>query len=176
MQASTGEVVWETSLDGKQTWESYVPSERYRFQYSRTFNKGIYYVRAKMTNRYSGLENYTETIRVIAYDKPVIDVEGPTLLFAGATAKFKASAFLEKSVMNPETHRTDIVRTPFENAVVEWSLDGGKTWTHQGLTLEIESTEPKRYAVWARVREDIAPEDDRNAWTTVKRSLEFKEV
>lgn len=176
MQASTGEVVWETSLDGMQTWEPYIPSERYRFQYSRTFEKGIYYVRAKMKNRYSDIENYTETIRVVAYDKPVIDVEGPTLLFAGATAEFRASTFLEHSVINPETRRTDKVRTPFENVVIEWSLDGGKTWTHEGTTLAIESTEPKRYAVWARVREDIAPAEDRNAWTTVKKSLEFKEV
>src|SRR5690606_9196254 len=73
-QRALGDVIWETSSDQGGTWESYVPDPRYKLSRTQTFEKGTYWVRARMKNRNSGAESSTEIVEVIAYDKPELDV------------------------------------------------------------------------------------------------------
>lgn len=176
MQASTGKVIWETSTDDGATWEEFVPEERYKLQYVRTFETGKYLVRARMFNRYSGIESYTETVEVVAYDQPVLELNGPQILFAGSDATISADAFLESA--ERVDGRKVKVRTPIstDGLVIEWSYDQGKTYTDVGPEVTVTGTEAKRVSIWARVRTEMAPESDRYAYTITKKSIEFKPV
>ena len=69
-------MVWDVSSDGGATWESTTPEERYKYQLVKVFQKGRYKVRAKVINRNSSAEAYTEVVDVIAYDKPKLEVKG----------------------------------------------------------------------------------------------------
>lgn len=176
MQSSTGAVVWETSTDEGETWEEFVPEERYKLQYVRTFDKGTYWIRARMQNKYSGIVSYTETVEVIAYDQPVIDINGPTMLFVGSEATLTATAFHESA--ERVDGRMVKVRTPIstDGLVIEWSEDQGKTYTTTGTEFTVSGDEAARSTIWARVRSEMAPESDRKAFMTTKKSVEFKPI
>lgn len=176
MQASTGKIVWETSLDNGSTWEEFVPEERYKLQYVRTFETGKYLVRARMYNKYSGIESQTETVEIIAYDQPVLELNGPSLLFEGSEAKITASAFLESA--ERVDGRMVKVRTPIstDGLIIDWSYDMGKTYTDVGPEVTIQGDSAKRVSVWARVRSEMAPANDQYAYSITKGGVEFKPV
>jgi hypothetical protein len=91
---AVGDIVWETSDDEGQSWSEFVPEERYKYQLVKVFDKGEYQVRANVINRNSGREAYTETVSVIAYEKPQITVEGPQTLFIGSEGTYTAKVSL----------------------------------------------------------------------------------
>lgn len=161
---ATGQVVWETTKDDGKTWEQFIPEERYKYQLVKTFDKGEYQVRAKVVNVNSGAEKYTEAVSVVAYDKPDIAVVGPTTLFVGSEGKYTASLALNDEPI------TD------GNAVVEWSTDGGKTYSHKGNSITLSSDEETRYRLWARVRSANAPADDDYAYDVAKTAVDFRAV
>ena len=130
----------------------------------KTFDKGEYQVRAKVVNVNSGAEKYTEAVSVVAYDKPDIAVVGPTTLFVGSEGKYTASLALNDEPI------TD------GNAVVEWSTDGGKTYSHKGNSITLSSDEETRYRLWARVRSANAPADDDYAYDVAKTAVDFRAV
>lgn len=161
---ATGQVIWETSKDNGATWESFTPEDRYKYQLVKTFEKGEYQVRAKVINVNSGAEQYTELVNVIAYDKPQISVAGPTTLFVGSEGKYTANLTL-----NDET-------VPADNSVVEWSTDGGKTYTQTGSSINLTSVDETRFRLWARVRSTAAPADDGYAYEVAKTAVDFRSV
>lgn len=161
---ATGDIIWEVSSNGGQTWDKYVPEERYKYQLIRTFEKGTYQVRAKIVNRNSGAAAYTESVEVIAYDKPKIAVTGPVTLFVGSEATYSATATLAGESI------------PADQLVVEWSTDAGATYTHTGPTIKLSSESEGRVRLWARVRSTLAPGDDRYAYDVYKGSVEFRAV
>ncbi|PRM91087.1 hypothetical protein CJ672_11210, partial [Arcobacter cryaerophilus gv. occultus] len=63
-----------------------------------------------------------------------------------------------------------------ENAVVEWSTDGGKSWDQQGPTLTLDSDKDTRLKLWARVRSGDAPANDDYAYRVAKTAVEFRVV
>ncbi|QSV17506.1 Ig-like domain-containing protein [Photobacterium ganghwense] len=158
---AAGTVVWEVSSDGGNRWETYEPADRYKMQYRRVFERGSYLVRAKIVNANSGIEQYTNTVNVVAYNGYELDVEGPRSLFATATGKFTAVAKLDGVAVEPSEVK------------IEWSHDGGKTYTYSGPTHSITSNELGRLKLWARVRDINAPDDDRGAWQEWRSSVEF---
>lgn len=161
---ATGQVIWETSKDKGATWESFTPEDRYKYQLVKTFEKGEYQVRAKVINVNSGAEQYTELVNVIAYDKPQISVAGPTTLFVGSEGNYTANLTL-----NDET-------VPTDNSVVEWSTDGGKTYTQTGSSINLTSVDETRFRLWARVRSTAAPADDGYAYEVAKTAVDFRSV
>ncbi|HDZ9205295.1 TPA: DUF4165 domain-containing protein [Vibrio cholerae] len=161
---ATGKIIWETSSDNGKTWEQFTPEDRYKYQLVRTFEKGEYKVRAKVFNINSGAEQYTEVVSVIAYDKPKISVAGPTTLFIGSEGRYIANLTL-----NDEDIKDN-------DAIVEWSTDGGKTYSLTGKSITLSSDDVTRYRLWSRVRSISAPPDDSYAYETSKTSVEFVAV
>ncbi|OZT37341.1 hypothetical protein CH228_28240, partial [Salmonella enterica subsp. enterica serovar Heidelberg] len=113
---ATGQVVWETSKDDGKTWEQFIPEDRYKYQLVKTFDNGEYEVRAKLVNVNSGAEKYTDAVSVDAHDKPDIQAIGPTPALVGSEGKYTANLTLNDDSFSGG------------NAVVDWSLDGGKTY------------------------------------------------
>merc|ERR1711965_800965 len=58
MARAAGDVSWEVSTDGGQAWEL-IPNAKGR-RLSRRFDAGDYFVRARITNRWSGVATSTE--------------------------------------------------------------------------------------------------------------------
>lgn len=172
MQSATGDIVWELSKDGGNTWEEYIPDERYKFIYNNEFETGIYHLRANITNRHSGASKYTEVIEIIAYDKPELRIEGPTIRFVGDKVVLTATPGYE-SISNGEK-----VFTPIElgDTVIEWSTDNGRTYDQEGDSITLFSDSQQRIMVAARVRTTHAPEEDRYAFNVTKTSVEFKPI
>ncbi|MCE9936810.1 hypothetical protein, partial [Aeromonas salmonicida] len=117
-----------------------------------------------MINRNSSAEAYTEVVDVIAYDKPKLEVEGPQTLFVGSEGTFSTRLTVKDEQISDE------------NAVVEWSTDGGKAWDKQGPTLTLSSDKDTRIKLWARVRSGDAPANDEYAYRVAKTAVEFRVV
>ena len=161
--AATGDVIWEISADDGATWESHRSTDRNRFRWYRTYDKGEYLVRAKLLNVNSGAESYTETIEVIAYDTPKVEIEGARTLFVGTEATYTVK------VTGPDGE-------PMENPVIKWTQDRGETFFHEGDTLTLTSEEAKRFSMEAWVRDATAPDDDRYAYTRERVYADFRVV
>lgn len=172
MMSSTGDIVWERSTDGGATWEQHVPDERYKFIYNETFDTGTYHLRALVTNKNSGVQSYTEQIEVIAYDKPELQIAGPSIRFVGDEVTLTAKVGYE-SMVDGERVFTPINQ---DETVIEWSTDGGRNYEQTGPTLTLSSDTQKRIMIAARVRTTHAPEEDRYAYNVKKTSIEFKPI
>lgn len=157
---AVGAVSWEVSADSGASWEAVVSQERSLMRFIKTFEKGEYQVRARVTNLNSGAEKYTEAASITAYDKPKIAITGPTAVFVGGEGRYAASVTL------------DDVPVSADDAVIEWSTDGGQTFGHTGADLRLSSDEVTRYRLWARVRSTSAPADDAYAYQVAKTSVD----
>lgn len=157
-----GEVYWDVSNDNGQTWER--TESNIRPVMSRTFDKGSYLIKATSKNRYSG-ETYTsETIELIAYDKPKTVLEGPKVVLVGDTAVIEA-----KSYLNGE--EVDVA-----NYLYLWSTDKGQTFTEGTHTFELSEASPASRRLMVNVRAKEAPLDDKMADAVARTSVAFKAV
>lgn len=159
--AATGDVVWEVSSDDGATWESQLATDRNRFRFYKTYEKGEYLVRAKVLNVNSKAESYTETIQVVAYNTPEVKIEGARTLFVGTEATYTAK------VTGPDGK-------PMENAVIKWTQDRGETFFHEGDTLTLSSDEAKRFSMEVWVRDETAPDGERYSYTRKRVSADFR--
>lgn len=155
---AVGDVSWEVSSDDGATWESST-NERQKFSFVKQFDIGKYKVRAKVTNRNSGLEKYTEELDIIAYRMPTIEVTGPQVVFVGEEATFKAEANIEDG-------------TP-DDVVVEWSTDGGETYDESGKTFTLRQEEAGSIKLWVRARSINAEASDLDAHKIHKRRIQW---
>ncbi|MDY6928136.1 MAG: Ig-like domain-containing protein, partial [Pseudomonadota bacterium] len=162
-RAATGDVVWEVSADGGKSWESETRTDRNRMRWYNTFQKGEYLVRAKIINSNSGIESYTETVEVIAYDQVTVEVEGAETMFVGTSETYNVKA------VGPNGE-------PMEDAVIKWTEDRGKSFFHVGDSYTVSSDEPKRFRFEAWVRDASAPDDDRYAYTRARVSASFQPI
>lgn len=161
--AATGDVIWEVSNDGGASWEATRVTDRNRFRWYKTYDKGEYLVRAKVFNVHSKAESYTETIEIIAYDTPEVEVVGAKTLFAGSEANYLVKV-------------TNANGEPMENAVVKWTEDRGDTFFHEGNELTLTSESEKRFSMEAWVRDEDAPDEDRYAYTRKRVYADFRRV
>ncbi|MDU7586852.1 MAG: hypothetical protein E7K47_05575, partial [Acidovorax sp.] len=160
----TGDVTWEVSVDGGVTWEVNPVAQRYKYQLARVYELGVYKVRAKITNAHSGVTGYTEAVEVVAYDKPKAQIVGARAHFVGAEAKLQAQLKSGNKALNPDDY------------IVEWSLDGGASFTVAGPELVLQRDEPKHLTLVLRAKPKEAPEKDSSAYHMVRSSLDFLPV
>lgn len=161
---SVGDVYWEVSNDDGQTWTEHATDERRKYSFVESFDVGKYLVRAKVVNANSGLDKYTENVEIVSYESLDVDVPGPDTLLVGSSSDYSAT------IKNGET----VFDT--SKAVIEWSEDGGKTYTTVAPKISLTRTEPQRVKLIARVRSINAPVDDAYAYSQAKKTVEFKAV
>ena len=157
MARAAGDVSWEVSTDGGQAWEL-IPNAKGR-RLSRRFDAGDYFVRARITNRWSGVATSTEYVAVHAYPALDIEVDGPSRVFAGESVTLKPSM--------KDGAATDVQ--------VRWSLDRGKSWI-DGASIEITREEATRLNVLMEARSGDAGTADDLAWKRRSHSLSFLRV
>src|SRR5690625_556646 len=174
MYSSAGDVVWQISSDGGATWDSHTSPDRYKFQYNTILNKGNYLVRAVIENKYSQIISTTETIEVVAYEKPLIEIQSADVVFQGSTETMVARPYL--NVFNEQTGEIEQQAYDLDKAIIEWSLNNGRAYTEEGESIELSSNLPERYNIWVRIRAVEAPEDDAAAYTVARKVLEFKPI
>lgn len=157
-----GAVKWEMATEGGDFIE--VPNTSKSPQrMSMTLPKGIYKVRAQLTNKNSGAVAMTDEIEIVAYNVPKALLKGPGNTFVKSTATFK--------VRQPDEHPIDL------NAVeVEWSLDRGATWTAGEDTFSISRDVERREYVYVRLKYRDAPVDDPRVWKTIRSGVAFRKV
>jgi hypothetical protein len=161
--SATGDVTWQVSADGGATWDEQVETDRNRFRWRKTFERGQYLVRAHVKNAHSGAQSWTETVEVIAYHQAKATIVGDQTLFVGTSQTY------EVQIEDPSGN-------PMEGAEIKWTLDRGETFIAEGPTLELASDEPERFRMEAWVRDPTAPEDDRYAYTRAKGTADFRAI
>jgi len=164
-QQALGEVVWQVSTDDGATWEDQPIDPRRKTQFYHAFDEGEYLLRAFLVNGNSGAESYTEQVQIVSYAQPDVQINGPTVLFVGDTHTYTANITVPKNAVKSA-----------DDAIVDWSLDGGDTWTHTGRELELTSDTEQRFAIRARTRMPEAPELDRDAFNEARIMVNFRDV
>lgn len=160
----TGAVKWEVSTDGGANWEAAAVDDHYKFQFTRSYDLGTYKVRANITNAHSGVAGYTEAVEVVAYLRPKAFIAGARSHFVGSTATMQALLKSGDVVLNTEDYE------------IEWSVDGGTTFTATGAELALQETDPKHIKIALRAKPKEAPEGDRAAFHLVRSSVDFLPV
>lgn len=166
LYAALGDVEWYISDQNQQNWEKLENTNRNPRVFDYIFEEGIYFVKAKLLNRNSEAQTETPPLKVISYNKPTLEVDGPSVVFVGDTVDLQASVGFDGQPLQPE------------DVVIQWSEDGGDSWQDGGFdyTLTREGDEVGRVRLYTRARMPNAPADDRNAWTDNKGSVEFRTV
>ncbi|KKN33850.1 hypothetical protein LCGC14_0799570 [marine sediment metagenome] len=166
LYSALGDVEWYISDENQQNWEKLENTNRNPRVFDYTFEEGIYFVKAKLLNRNSEAQTETPPLKVISYNKPTLEVDGPSVVFVGDKVDLQASVGFDGQSLQPD------------NVVIQWSEDGGDSWQDGGFdyTLTREGDEVGRVRLYTRARMPNAPADDRNAWTDNKGSVEFRTV
>lgn len=159
-----GDVVWQISADGGATWADAPSMRNNKMRLSYTFPKGEYDVRATLRNKFSGAEYTPETVHVIAYDVPQAKLDGPENIFIGGNGHYRLIL----------SHKGEAV--PDDKVAVEWSLDGGDSFTPGAPEFDLTRDAPARLLMVARARMRDAPPEDRFAWREVRRRVNFVPV
>lgn len=187
LASALGDVVWQVREKGSSNWTETNLSSGTRLQFTQTFDIGNYEVRAKVFNKNSGVEKFSEITEVVSYQKIGIEIDGPSSAFVSSTQTYTAKLFSlnkptvaqQEQIANKEITRFDIpTYLPISNddQDIEWSIDGGKTYTHKGPTLELSSVEASRYVIAARVKPKEAPADDAYAYENERLSVNFLKI
>lgn len=111
--SATGDVTWQVSADGGATWDEQVETDRNRFRWRKTFERGQYLVRAHVKNAHSGAQSWTETVEVIAYHQAKATIVGDQTLFVGTSQTY------EVQIEDPSGN-------PMEGAEIKWTLTGAR--------------------------------------------------
>lgn len=153
-----GDITWEISKDGTDNWE-----EMTEFSNSVRLRKRIteaahYFVRATVTNKFSGETRTTDTLEILGYEIPDLDLSGPTALYEG-----------EKGTFNLSDH--DIAANDLLGKI-EWSFDG-ETWEEGTNTLEVVGS-GERMQVWSRMSYFDNEMAGKRRFDTVRRNLSVK--
>ncbi|QCF28138.1 hypothetical protein soil367_18885 (plasmid) [Hydrocarboniclastica marina] len=164
--SALGDVEWYIQKGEQGDWEKFDNTNRNPRVFERTFDEGIYYVKAKLLNRNSEAQTETPPLKVISYHKPRLEVEGPAVVFVGDTVEMTAVASFDGEPLVPG------------DVVMQWSEDAGKTWKEGGFdyVLTRDAEDVGRVRLHTRARMPIAPAEDRNAWTENKGSVEFRTI
>ena len=147
-QQALGEVHWQVSRDSGATWQAL--SERLdQTAVNTTFDVGRYQLRARLLNKNTGAEGFSETVAIHVYDVPKLAVVGTRTAFTGAPIQLTAQLR---------------VRDQPVAGVVEWWLAKEKQKVADGLTYSFAKDKPTAVPLEVRARLESAPADDPAAW------------
>ncbi|RNF58584.1 hypothetical protein EFK68_04265 [Pseudomonas aeruginosa] len=157
-----GAVKWEMSTDGGPFVELPNTSKTPQ-RMAMTLPKGLYKVRAQLTNKNSGALSMTDEVEIVAYNVPKALLKGPGNTFVKSTATFK--------VRQPDSLPIDLGAVE-----VQWSLDRGVTWTSGEDTFSVTRDVEKREYVYVRLKYKDAPVEDPRVWKTIRSGVAFRKV
>lgn len=116
-----GKVEWEITQDDV-NWEV-IPAGKQDTFLKKQFNEaGVYKIRAKAYNKFTGVESITDSIEVTAFNTPNVSIVGPSTMYFGETQDFK---LMDRGELADEV-----------TGIIEWSFDkenwfeGGNTFSH----------------------------------------------
>ncbi|MGR5096612.1 Ig-like domain-containing protein [Vibrio maritimus] len=144
------EVTWYISDDNAQTWQEY-PEKGKRFMY-RAETEGVWWVQAKVKNRFTGIESSTDRVQVMSYGVPDLEIDGATNVIEGLTEEY--TLYDHGSIAD------------LSSLVVQWSTDGGATYADGSASLihTVEGLGTNKIAARAAY---IGFESNPNAWQHV---------
>ncbi|QUG93349.1 tandem-95 repeat protein (plasmid) [Pseudomonas putida] len=157
-----GAVKWEMSTDGGPFAE--LPSTSKTPQrMAVSLSKGLYKVRAQLTNKNSGAISMTDEIELVSYNVPKALLKGPGNTFVKSTATFKV---------------TQVDGKPIDTGAIEvqWSNDRGETWIPGTDAYSVFSDIEKREYVYVRLKFKDAPVEDQRVWKTIRSGVAFRKV
>lgn len=157
-----GAVKWEMSTDGGPFVD--LPSTSKTPQrMAVSLPKGLYKVRAQLTNKNSGAVSMTDEIELVSYNVPKALLKGPGNTFVKSTATFKV---------------TQVDGKPIDTGAIEvqWSNDRGETWLPGADAYSVFSDIEKREYVYVRLKFKDAPVEDQRVWKTIRSGVAFRKV
>ncbi|EPR7484005.1 TPA: Ig-like domain-containing protein [Vibrio parahaemolyticus] len=130
-----GDIKWEISKDGTSNWEP-VPKYENKPRLRKLVDEaGHYFIRATVTNKFSGEVRTTDILEILGYEVPDLKSEGPAALYEG-----------EKGIVKLSDHGEPASES---NGIIEWSLDGD-SWEEGTNQLEVTGT-GERMQIWSRM-------------------------
>ena len=153
-------VEWEKSSDG-QNWETLKNDRGVPFNgYSaaiRLENPEEIYIRAKTTNKYSGLSAVTEPVTLQGFEVGGIEVTGPANVAVGSRATFT------------------VVADGFgSNPVCDWQIsDGLQDVVINGNEISFTSMKDGSFGLAVSVRAEKANPDNKESWRTKRFGVRF---
>lgn len=158
-----GNVIWELSSDGGQTWEEKPAyrTDKLRFQYTFT-EKGKYQVRAHIINKFSGAETVTAPTLFWAFTVPRTKLHGPDNAFLGDVVSYDIDVQFKNAPV------------PAADLVTQWSFDRGVTWADGSQSNTATRDTLGSIQLWSRTRMVDAPDTDARAWSVARRGTNFR--
>ncbi|WP_299022247.1 Ig-like domain-containing protein [uncultured Photobacterium sp.] len=158
-QDAVGDVTWFVSPDNGRSWQQQSKvSQRYTFSAKE---EGLWLVRAEAKNRFTGEITHSDRLQVMAYRKPDLKIIGPSNMMVGMTKTFALEDHGEPASLS--------------NLVVEWSTDGGKTFTPGSTSVALSRTNPEGLRLQARAAY-IGYETDLKAWDTYNSTVRIQKA
>ena len=160
-------VEWQISGDNGTNWKPIEGSPTVASKMlSNIYGVGIHHVRAKLTNKYSGVQSYTSMLQIQAYNVPDARyIKGSTVMLMGQQGDMRV------------TNKEGVVLPDSNEIVYEWSTDRGETWTGSGDKYVFNHTsEIGNYPLWARVRYATSPIEDSYAYKIVKTAVSVRKT
>ena len=161
------EVQWQISHNDGASWAPIegAPTVASKML-SNTYDAGVHQVRAKLKNRYSGVESYSSTLEIQAFHVPDARlIDGPAVMLVGQSG--------EKHV----TNREGTPLSDSDNVVFEWSTDRGESWVKKTNKFLFDQTsEIGNYPLWARMRYATSPAEDSYAYKIVKTMVSVRKT
>ena len=145
-QKAVGDITWYMSSDGESTWQIVGTGKKYDF---RTDRAGLWSIKAVTENRFTGRTSTSQTLELMSYLKPDIDLVDVYNTIVGRSVTV---------ALNDHGQRIDE-----SNAIIEWSTDGGKTYKEGGATYTTSANYPTDVKLAVRASY-INYERDPKAW------------
>lgn len=151
---AVGKVEWLARQGEEDEWET-VRADTGLTRFDHTFEAGEHQVRARLHNRNTGATSETQIVQINAYRELDVEVAGGNRTFPGTPLELEAV--------------TTLGGEPFEDATIEWQIEGETVGT--GRTFSLERDAPTGVRLNVRARAPEAPADDRYAWSEERHSV-----
>ncbi|MCQ1060274.1 hypothetical protein LRP52_29220 [Photobacterium sp. ZSDE20] len=159
--ALSDDTVWEYRRIGEQQWHVLENSTKTRGNFQFT-DPDRYYVRAKMTNRFTGAVSYVETEEILSYARPEYSLEYHREEYVG---------FENTVVAHLETPGDTV-----SDLDIEWSTDNCETFTKTDkLEFSFTHNAPERIRACVRMAYKNTDAADTRRWTIDKASIRVNE-
>lgn len=140
-----GEVEWLISSDGVNY--SADPEFKDKLRRKKIYSQeGIYYVKVKVTNKYSKVETFSPPVKIIAFSRPELEIVQEGAAFIDEPARFK---LLDNGV-----------DASLSNGQIQWSLDNKKTWIDGSSEESFMENEIDGRYLYARMKYNSVANDD----------------